>query len=89
VGTNGFLGPIIGQGRERRRRFALILMGDWCDSGDGVDTATKEHLDAAYRRAGDRDGMLLECRRMLRTRGEVCPLDWSLLLMGGLNYAVK
>jgi hypothetical protein len=48
-GTNGVLGPIIGQGRERFRFFALILMGDWCDSGYNVDTATKEHSAAANR----------------------------------------
>ena len=49
LGTNGFLGPIIGQGRERLRLFALILMGDWCDSGNAVDTTTREDSDAVNR----------------------------------------
>lgn len=49
VGTNGVLGTIIGQGQERLRLFALILMGDWCDSGCAVDTATREHSDAVHR----------------------------------------
>jgi hypothetical protein len=30
----------------------LILMGDWCDSGYEVDTATRENLDAASRHRG-------------------------------------
>ena len=49
MGTNGFLEPICGQGQERLRLFALILMGDWCDSGDAVDTATRENPDAVSR----------------------------------------
>ena len=34
------------------RSDALILMGDWCDSGDDVDTVTREHSDAAHRHRG-------------------------------------
>ena len=49
LGTNGFLGPTIGQGRERLRLFALLLMGDWFDSGYEVDTATRENSDAVNR----------------------------------------
>lgn len=49
MGTNDVLGTIIGQGQERLRLFALILVGDWCDSGYAVDTVTREHSDAVHR----------------------------------------
>ncbi len=46
AGTNGFLGPQSGQGLESPYLRALILMGNWCNSGYGVDTATTENSDA-------------------------------------------
>jgi len=55
-------------------------MGDWCDSGYAVDTATRENSDAVKRSAWDHEGKLPESMRTFRTRGELCPLDRSLLM---------
>lgn len=45
-----FWGHDVARGVRCRRLFALTLRDDWCDSGDAVDTATREHVDAANRR---------------------------------------
>jgi hypothetical protein len=51
-----------GQVRESLCLLALILMGDWCDSGNGVDAATNENSDAGSR------GGLLSCGREMKKK---------------------
>jgi hypothetical protein len=59
-------------------------MGDWCDSGYEVDTATRENSEAVKGVVGDREEKSSEKMRTIRTRADLCPLDRS-LLMGDLE----
>jgi len=49
LGYQRFSGANEWPGAGAPTRLALILMGDWCDSGYEVDTATRENSDAVKR----------------------------------------